>query len=233
MTDTLIDPQTSLADIVTEYPDTVSVFLKNDLDFCCGGKQTLAEACKNAGINEPELIKQLNALVEPFRRDTLSWAERPLNELIDHIVTQYHEPLRNTLPTLILLAERVERAHGPTQGQRLTELRKISEKLETDMLKHLKDEEERLFRMILNGDGASIPETLDQLVADHEEVGEMLARIRVLTDEYRLPEDACVTWRTFWRSLETLERETKQHVHLENNVLFPRALHTLSDANAA
>ncbi|MCB2212261.1 iron-sulfur cluster repair di-iron protein [bacterium] len=225
MHQTLIDPTWTVGRIAAEYPETVNVFLNHNLDFCCGGNRALHNACVEANLTTEELTGELQAAIDgDSDTEEINWTTRSTDELISHIVDKYHKPLREVLPQLMILAQRVEEAHGPTHGPSLTQLRESVQALRADLLRHLDDEEQRLFPLILEGRSAEVPETVEQLVRDHNDVALVLNQIRELTSDFQLPDDACNTWRAFWWNLETLEKELKKHIHLENNVLFPSAL---------
>jgi regulator of cell morphogenesis and NO signaling len=224
MTSTTIDRTDTLGQIAAAFPETVAVFLQHDLDFCCGGKQTLEAACAVAKVNETELLGELIKTAENVDDTGKVWTDQPLPELIDHIISAYHEPLRTLLPTLEILAKRVEMAHGPNHGPALTTLRETVQGLKAELLRHLEDEESRLFPMIRSNEAGKIAETLDELIADHLEVAATLEKFHELTGNYTLPESACETWRALWWNLQKLETDLKKHIHLENNVLFPGAL---------
>ncbi len=227
MTSSTIDRIDTLGQIAAAFPETVGVFLRYDLDFCCGGKRTLESACKEADVSETELLGDLMKIAENVDEAEKVWTDQPLTDLIDHLITAFHEPLRSLLPTIEILATRVEMAHGPNHGPVLTTLRETVENLKADLLKHLEDEESRLFPLIRSGETGKITETLDELVADHLQAAATLEQFRELTNMYDLPEDACETWRALWWNLQKLETDLKKHIHLENNVLFPRALNSI------
>jgi regulator of cell morphogenesis and NO signaling len=163
----------------------------------------------------------------PIRRRSgdggLRWLARPLEELVQHILERYHAPLREELPRLLALAQRVEQVHAGKPGcpvglsDHLAGMHPFVEA-------HLRKEEEILFPLILSAHRRRAAMPVQVMRDEHEEHGNALRRIRALTDDLRLPDDACATWRELYRSLGQLEVDLIEHIHLENNILFPRAL---------
>lgn len=167
------------------------------------------------------MLRELAAA--PVERDE-RWEERPLEELIDHLITRYHEPLRQDLPAWIDAARKVERVHAakPSCPHGLTE---VLMTWRTDMDLHLGKEEQVLFPAILEGTrGLRLAMPIRVMLQEHEDHGATLLRLRALTHDFVPPAEACSTWRALYEGLARLEEELMRHVHLENHVLFPRAL---------
>ncbi|MBS1261150.1 MAG: Iron-sulfur cluster repair protein YtfE [Calditrichaeota bacterium] len=217
----------SLGRIAAELPPSVEVFLEHDFDFCCGGKQTLGEACDKAGIDPEQVLAEIERKLTRGVEPPESWNRRSLDELVDAILRTFHKPLREMLPHLDTLAIRVEAAHGPVRGPYLSELREIVQLLIDDLGRHMDEEERLLFPEIRRNEGPLSQDAVRSLEDDHRSVAKALARIRALTSDFTLPEDACNTWRALWHGLQRMEVDLKEHIHLENNVLFPRALDEL------
>lgn len=204
------------------HPAAMRVFLRHHLDFCCGGKRSLSQACEQAGLDS---LAILGELADEIRRgdDVMGWDVRPLRELADHIESHYHAALRRDLPPLIEAAARVERVHAdkPEVPAGLAEL--LAGFYE-EMQNHMAKEETILFPMIRRGArGEAVYMPVRVMEAEHDEHGRQLAAIRELTDDLQLPAAACATWRALYGGLATLESELMQHIHLENHVLFLRA----------
>lgn len=212
----------ALSHLATTRPAASRVFHRHRLDFCCGGERSLDEACRAVGL-DPQLLAREIELEEGVAESAVRWDERPLAELIDHILTRYHEPLREELPRLLEMAEKVERAHAdkPHAPHGLAaHLRGILGSVED----HMQKEEQILFPAIRAGHGLSLSMPIHVMEQEHEEHGANLRRTRSLTADLTAPDDACTTWRSLYLGLVELERELMDHIHLENHVLFPRAL---------
>jgi regulator of cell morphogenesis and NO signaling len=211
-----------LGELVTLNPAAAKIFHRYRLDFCCGGHQSLDEACAASGL-DPEVVLREAEQAAPDERDEIRWDERSIDDLVQHILDRYHAPLKRELPRLIDLARLVERVHAQRPdcpaglADLLTDVREAVDS-------HLTKEEQILFPLILSGRGRMARMPVQVMVQEHEDHGQNLARIRELTRDFRLPEEACASWRELYRSLGELEVELMDHIHLENNVLFPRAL---------
>ena len=152
------------------------------------------------------------------------WDTAPLAELIAHIVETYHRPLDLELPRLDAMAEKVLAVHHDKDPEMLAGVRETVQALRADLEPHLQKEERILFPLILAGHGAAAAPPVSVMRAEHDAVGALLARLRALTRGYAVPAEACNTWRALWHGCAALERDLHAHIHLENNVLFPRAL---------
>lgn len=218
----MIDANETLGQVATANPAATQVFFRHRLDFCCGGGQKLADACRDAGLDPQTVIAEIAA--ESASRPTERWDTRPLGELIDFIVERYHEPLRNDLPALLEAARKIERVHAkkPSCPRGLAS---HLERMETEVFQHLAKEEQILFPAILSGSrGGQVHMPVSVLMQEHDDHGANLERLRELATGYQWPDEACATWRALYDGLAKLETELMEHIHLENNVLFPRAL---------
>jgi len=219
----MLTTQQTLGELVTAHPAAAKVLQRHKLDYCCGGKQSLVQACAAGGVDPDAVLEEIGTATAGEERDEARWAERPIPELIGHILDRYHAPLRTELPRLYELARLVESTHAdkPACPAGLAELlSEVQEAVES----HLAKEEKILFPLILSGRGAMAHMPVQVMVQEHEDHGENLRRIRELTGELQLPDDACASWRELYRSLAQLESDLMEHIHLENNILFPRAL---------
>ena len=214
---------THVGRIATEHPLATRVFHRHGIDFCCGGGKPLSEACSNQGIDASvvlsEIEKELNTATEPVER----WDSAPLTDLIQHILVQFHEPLREELARIETMTGKVVAAHGSKDAS-LAELQVECNHLGAELLQHMGKEEQILFPMIQSGDGMMAQGPISVMQYEHDDAGAALARIRALANDYQVPEGACNTWRSLWAALEALEQSLKEHIHLENNILFPRTL---------
>jgi regulator of cell morphogenesis and NO signaling len=219
----------SVGELVTAHPRAVAVLQRRQIDFCCGGARPLAEACAARGIDPQALLEEVHAEEVRWRADAVRWDERSLPELIDHILTRYHEPLITELPRILAMAHRVQQVHGD-KDPRIAELVARVIALKDDLLPHMQKEELVLFPLIRGGRGMLAGGPITVMHVEHEEVGALLRQIRALTDDFTAPDGACGTWRALWQGLADLEADLHEHIHLENNILFPKALHDGADA---
>lgn len=216
-----IDPSRSLAELVLERPAHAPVLERLGLDFCCGGKRSLAEACADRGLDPETVIVFLESELEPSASETTDWTAASLADLCAHIVEAHHGRLRWELPRIGELAEKSLAAHGAERPE-LEEVREVFEALRAELEEHIEDEEARLFPLLVSGEVPG-PETLAELEHEHDDAGAALRRLRELTGGYDRGRALCSTYRALLDGLHGLELDLHQHVHEENNVLFPRA----------
>jgi regulator of cell morphogenesis and NO signaling len=217
MTDT-----TTLAELAVAHPAAARVFYANRLDFCCGGRRPFADACRERGLDAGAILDEIrreDAVAEPSTR----WELAPLETLVDHIVTHYHHRLRQSLPHLVRMAHTLEERHGD-KVECPVGLAALLEQVERSVQDHLAKEETILFPAILRGAGARASAPVSVLEQEHEHHKGDLLRIRALTSELTPPAAACITWRALYTGLQQFEQELMEHIHLENNILFRRAL---------
>ncbi len=224
-----ISPSTLVSDIATVSPGTIKVFQRHRIDFCCGGKVSLAEACAHEKLDVDALTAELNASLQTSE-PTTDWTRVPLAELVVHIQRRFHQPLNEEVPRLGSMLATVIRRHGSRVPDGLQE---TYDALAVDLLAHMRKEDAVLFPAIVALEAGEMPpgpfdwSWIDQPIAvmeaEHAEAGAALAKLAASTDNYTPPEDACPTWRGLYHGLSELEREMHEHVHLENHVLFPRA----------
>jgi len=210
----------------TEIPSASRVFMRHQVDYCCGGARSFREACESVGADAQRVAEEIQSeeAATARREQPVRWDQRPLAELVDHIVSAYHRPLDEELPRLETMMGAVLRAHRDKDPERLEALADVLDELFTDLRDHLRKEEDTIFPWVRRGAADNAGITVTALVADHETAAVALQQIRILTDTFAPPPDACGTWRAFYAGLEAFDRTLRQHVHLENNVLFPRAL---------
>ena len=215
-----IAPDQSLAELATAWAGASRVFLRHGLDFCCQGKQTVADACRRKGLSTEQVLDELRAELRPpgagERVDDLATPA-----LITYILERFHAGHRAELPRLVQMAERVEHVHGdkPECPRGLAaHLRHIARELDL----HMQKEEQVLFPMILGGTLGFVHGPIEVMRHEHDEHGRNLARLRELAQDFVPPAAACGTWRALFLGLQELESEVMQHIHLENHVLFTR-----------
>ena len=217
-----LDLDRSLAELVLERPSAARVLERLGLDYCCGGRRSLRAACADRGLDPHTVVVFLEHELDPVGFEARDWLSAPLADLCAHIVEDHHGRLRSELSRLGELAERAASAHGGVQPQ-LVELRDELEQLRAELEEHITDEERDLFPDLLAG-GALDQARMEELLREHDGTGERLRRLRELGGDYATDEALCTTHRALLQGLHGLELDLHQHVHEENNILFPRAL---------
>jgi regulator of cell morphogenesis and NO signaling len=227
----------TIGEMVAEDYRKAEVFKRNGIDFCCGGKKTVAEVCQQKGIDPGKLASELKALEQPSGGgDTYDINQWPLPLLIDYIVGIHHRYVRETMPRISEYAQKVARVHGHAWPENV-EIANIFTALHHELHSHMMKEEEVLFPYIKRLSEASerhhpspaapfgtVGNPIRMMESEHEEAGEAMASIRRLSRDFHPPEAACNTYRVLYKLLEEFESDLHRHVHLENNILHPRAL---------
>jgi regulator of cell morphogenesis and NO signaling len=229
----LITPDTTVADIATAAPATIRVFQQHRIDFCCGGKVPLSHACAAKGLSTDRMLGELRTATEPQTVER-NWSDEPLTTLVHHIQERYHAHLREELPRLDAMLAKVVSRHGDHLPEVLLPLQQIFLGLQLELQAHMLKEDRILFPLIeaLDADGplpagdtaAALVAPITVMESEHAGAGAALARMRQLTEGYAPPEWACPTFRGLYFGLSQLEADMHLHVHLENNILFPRAV---------
>ncbi len=211
----------SLGELALSVPRASALFRKHDLDFCCGGRQTLLKAATRQNLDLEAIEAELAALsATPLEKD---WRSAPLPEIIDHIIVRYHDRHREQLPELILQATKVERVHA-AKASVPRGLTKYLTMLHEELTSHMMKEERILFPMIKQGMGSQAGGPVSVMESEHDEAGELLEVIKHTTNNVTPPDDACTTWRALYNGINEMIDDLMNHISLENNVLFPRAL---------
>jgi regulator of cell morphogenesis and NO signaling len=206
----------AVKDIALSHPGATAVFRRHRIDFCCNGGRTLAEAAVRRGLDPAALVGELDA-ISPQTAENLP---DDADGLIAHVLTRFHETHRRELPELIRLARRVEAVHRdhPDCPHGLAAfLEETAAELEDHMMK----EEAVLFPMLRAGRGAMAGMPIMRMRSEHDEHGERLERLADLTSAFAPPEGACTTWRALYSGCAKLDGDLREHIHLENNKLFP------------
>ena len=221
-------PYTTVGEVAAQFPATVRVFQQRKVEFCCGGHQTLAQVCRDIGTPYEALTVELeHAIREAPARVT--WADRPLSDLTDHIVEAFHQPLLLELPRLLALITRLQ-GHG-AHSRMLTVVAQELCRFEAGLLARVTAEADELFPLIdrLEVDGPCDEDSprLAALRTDaelfHRDAARTIRLLRGITDGYEPPSNACATLRSLYRGLEEFEQLMQLYVHLETNVLLSRA----------
>ncbi len=223
MVATAIRAEATLADLAASWTGASRVFQRHELDYCCHGKRTLADACRDRRLPLDNVLVELRAEATPVAPE-VDWAELPSVHLIAHILDHFHASHRSEVPRLLAMAAKVEHvhAHHPQCPHGLAaHLHAVGTSLE----QHMQKEERVLFPLLIAGGERSAWAPIQCMLAEHDNHGRDLAQLRQLAHGYVPPADACPTWRALYLGLSDLERAVMEHVHLENHVLFARAMH--------
>jgi regulator of cell morphogenesis and NO signaling len=220
----------TIGEIVANDFRAASIFKEAGIDFCCGGNKSLTEACLEKGTDEQGLIQQLEALAQTPVAVAMDFKEWELGFLSDYIVNTHHKFVLKNLPELIFYTQKIAEVHGSHHPE-LIEVASLFSKINEELLQHLKNEEEVLFPSIKEAEKNASAEVRTTIVSEitrmqgeHEFAGGAMDKINVLTQNYLIPVDACNTYRVSLKLLEQFEDDLHVHVHLENNILYPKAL---------
>src|ERR1041384_6020144 len=223
-------------DVAIEIPQSTRVFEQLKIDYCCGGDRPLADACTSAGIDLDNVMELVAEVTQSNAPDALDFQNVPLPKLLAYIVDTHHVFTKSEMDRLQLLADKVLAAHGGNHPE-LVHLDELFTRLCADLKPHMFKEEHILFPYIV-----ALTEAADQkqalpyapfgtvnnpirrMMMEHDAAGDILRELRVLTSDYKVPPDACISYKTLYQALENFEKDLHQHIHLENNILFPKAL---------
>jgi regulator of cell morphogenesis and NO signaling len=226
----------NVREIAIERPHSIRIFEQLGIDYCCGGRKPLAEACIARNLSADVVLAALNyaeADTAPIDRD---WSHARLQEVIDHIVTSHHAYVKRELPRLAVLAQKVVNRHGDIQAH-LPALQNVLARLNVELTHHLGKEENILFPYIAGLEaatesGGSLPDAcfgtvanpIGTMTSEHDAAGELLAEIQRFSENFTTPVGACPTYLAYYDGLKEFQQDLHQHIHLENNILFPRAI---------
>lgn len=232
----------TVRDLAVEIPGATRVFEKLGIDYCCGGNRSLTEACATAGITFDEVIKSLQTeTASPQPSAGTDFQQTTLEMLINHIVSKHHGFTRLEIARLNALLEKVCMVHGANHPE-LFKINLLFGELGADLETHMAKEERVLFPHIIRMEAAaaqhvplsrppfgSVANPVRMMMLEHDRAGELLKEIRTQSADYTVPADGCFSYQTLYSALEELEKDLHQHVHLENNILFPRAVEKESE----
>ncbi len=214
--------------IVTKDIRTAKVFNKYGLDFCCGGGKTVKTACEEKGIDVAELLSEIEAVLVQSE-STEDFQSMPLDELIDHIYDNHHKYIYEHGPVTAEFINKVARVHGERHPETI-EIAKLYNGLFAELQQHMMKEEQILFpaiKRMLNESGSSgsfINGPISVMKMEHDNAGDILKKMNDLSGGYKPPADGCNTYRAAYANLEDMENDIHLHIHLENNILFPKAI---------
>lgn len=222
--------------IVLENPAGMAVLESLGIDYCCGGGRLFSDACARAGVDPDEVQVLIEKAEGEFSaHDHHDWRELPLGDLIPHIVDEHHAFVRQETPRITALLVKVVARHGVAHPE-LSEIGGLFGAIAQELATHMMKEEQILFPYIKRMEESarhggprpaacfdSVKRPIANMIAEHDDAGALLERIRELAGGYRVPDGACLTYQALYRALAAFEHDLRQHVHLENNILFPRA----------
>lgn len=231
----------TIGEIVAQDYRTASVFKRYGIDFCCGGKRSVADACTEKGIDLTTIEQELSELVQQPSALQMSYKDWAADFLTDYIVNRHHTYVRKAIPEITAYAEKVAKVHGkrhPETVEIFYNWKALAAELESHMLK----EENILFpyikqlakvneNQLLTLPFGTVQHPVSMMEMEHEDAGELMSVIRKLSSGFTPPEDACTTYRVLFNLLEDFENDLHEHVHIENNVLFPKAIQIENELN--
>jgi regulator of cell morphogenesis and NO signaling len=226
----------TVGEIAAETPSCTREFEKLGIDYCCGGNRSLSEACAQVNASMDEVLARLARCAETATSESdKNWQTLLLADLIEHINGTHHVFVRSECPRIETLAAKVAGVHGKNHPELLT-VQELFSTLSDELALHLMKEEQILFPYILRMEeslqqGEPVPTAMfgtvmnpiHMMMQEHDGVGDALRALRKVTSDYKVPDDACTSYRTLYDALQQFEKDLHQHIHLENNVLFPRA----------
>ena len=230
----MIELETPVGEIAKNHFQTVKVFDDYQIDFCCGGKQSLNEVCQVNSLDPAEIIERLEESIRNAG-DAPKFNDMPLNELIQYIISRHHTYVRENIPLITKLLEKIEEVHG-TRHPEIEAVNGHFKESAGQLIMHMQKEEivlfpliERLLQLkkgnkfITVTSGASVTQPIAVMMQDHENEGARFELISSLTKNYTIPADGCNTFRAAYETLQAFEKDLHRHIHLENNILFPKA----------
>jgi len=227
----------TVREIAIQHPASVRVFENLGIDYCCSGRRPLEEACEKANVPVEKLMQQLLDLdTSSIAQDETNWTEASVADLTAHIVQRHHSYVRDEAPRLEALLQKVVNRHGEAHPE-LSAIQETFAALAGELSTHMLKEERVLFPFLEHMEAAvrtggplpvgcfpSVEFPIARMLAEHDDAGALTARIRELSGGYQPPDGACPSYRGLYHGLEEFERDLHHHVHLENNILFPRAV---------
>ena len=234
----MLSPDRTVRDVVLELPQATRVFEKLKIDYCCGGDKPLGEACATAGVEVGNLERMLAEAgqAEIQSNGAFDFQKATLVELIGHILDKHHVYTKEEMARLEPLIDKVISAHGENHPE-LRSLGELFEQLCADLKPHMFKEEQILFPYIIEMERSALQNRpapiapfgtvnnpIRMMMIEHDTVGGLLRELRALSSNYAVPPDGCISYQTLYQALEAFEQDLHQHIHLENNILFPRAI---------
>jgi regulator of cell morphogenesis and NO signaling len=228
--------ETRVGQIALANPASRRILEDAGIDYCCGGGKSLREACMHADVPAEEILNRLQQQSESAGPEEAQWAAAPLADLTRHIQDHHHQYVRDSIPRIRTLLSKVRERHAANHPE-IGRIEGLFSEVAREMLMHMQKEEHVLFPYIdaversANGNGPleppffqTVKNPIHMMMREHDAAGELVRQIRVASSEYKPPTDACTTFRATYQELQQFEEDLHLHVHLENNILFPRAV---------
>ena len=238
-----VDTAKSVRELALEYPQATRIFEKLGIDYCCGGGKSLEEACAAQKLAVSDVLATLESPAEPIATPASQWQTGSLAELIAHIVGKHHAYVKTEVPRLEQLLAKVCSVHGQNHPE-LHQIRETFAGLGQELSMHLMKEENILFPYIVEMEKAhnslraaprpmfgTVQNPVHMMIMEHDSAGDALRSIRQLSSGFTVPGDGCISFQTLYGALQAFEADLHQHIHLENNILFPRAIAMENGAN--
>ncbi len=225
----------TVREFAVEVPQAVRVFEKLGIDYCCGGGKSLADACASSKLSVDEVLRSLEQDDTLFAASS-DWNQASLSDLADHIVAKHHGYVKQELPRLEQLLAKVAGKHGDNHPE-LRKVKSVFARLSDELTSHMMKEENILFPYVKELERAAkesgrlrppmfgtVRNPIHMMEIEHDAAGDCLRQLRELSSDYSVPEDGCFSFRTLYQGLAEFEADLHTHIHLENNILFPRAI---------
>jgi len=229
-------PEATIRELVATDYRTAAVFERHGLDFCCSGCRTIEQACREAGIDADPVLRELDTVLHAPASDTPDFNSWDAAALITRIVHRHHGYVRQAIPALIQHTSKIASVHG-TRHPELVHIAGLFHRVADEMTEHMFKEEQILFPFIIALENAreqnrpapfapfgTVNNPVRMMLAEHDTAGDLLREMRKVSSDYALPADACISFKTFYEAVEAFEQDLHQHIHLENNLLFPKAI---------
>ena len=233
----MINSETTVREVAVLVPESTRLFESLNIDYCCGGDRALNDACDSAGVEVNDVIEMLTHLSHTAReRNAVDFQKLSFSELINHILQTHHVFTRSEMDRIKLLADKVIGVHGSNHPE-LLKIGDLFQRLCADLKPHMFKEEQVLFPYIVAMENAqaqgqplpfatfgTVKNPVWMMTKEHDAAGDILRELRVVTSDYRVPPHGCISYQTLYQALEGFEKDLHQHIHLENNILFPKAV---------
>lgn len=233
----MINSQSTVREVALQVPESTRLFERLKIDYCCGGNQPLAQACAAAGVDVGDMMGMLEGVSQSSaeEKSDIAFQNASLPDLIKHIVETHHVFTKSEMERLQSLVDKVLNAHGGNHPE-LVHVSELWLQLCSDLKPHMFKEEQILFPYIVAMTQAAehnqatpfapfgtVNNPIRMMMKEHDTAGQILRELRALTCDYKVPADACISYQTLYAALENFEKDLHQHIHLENNILFPKA----------